>query len=217
MTIYLYIKLHTKTGLKYFGKTVKNDPYVYLGSGLHWKPHIKKHGKEYVRTLRVWAFDDLTRCSEFALKFSSDNNIVISDAWANIIPENGMDGGSPKGRYRRRNTAEGNKNISDSLKGKPKGLCSMDTRLKFSNMRKGSGNTFYGKHHSDSTKEALRNANLGKTRPSESNLKASNTAKANKLKWYTDGTTSQLSSTPILGFRLGRAKVKGAEASFPTV
>lgn len=209
MTIYLYIKLHTKTGLKYFGKTVKRDPYVYLGSGLHWKRHLKLHGKEYVRTLQVWAFDDLTRCSAFALKFSSDNNIVLSDTWANIIPENGMDGGSPKGRYRRKNTVEGNKNISESLKGKPKGPCSTDTRLKFSNMRRGTGNTFYGKHHSDATKEVLRNANLGRIKSPESILKASNTAKANHLRWYTDGITSLLSPSPVPDFRLGRAKKKG--------
>jgi len=30
---YLYIKEHSKTGLKYFGKTTKSDPTVYDGSG----------------------------------------------------------------------------------------------------------------------------------------------------------------------------------------
>jgi len=43
MTIYLYLKTHNKTGLKYLGKTIQN-PYKYQGSGEYWIPHIKKHG-----------------------------------------------------------------------------------------------------------------------------------------------------------------------------
>ena len=43
MIIYLYVKTHRKTGLKYLGKT-KKDPFVYQGSGVHWKNHLNKHG-----------------------------------------------------------------------------------------------------------------------------------------------------------------------------
>lgn len=43
--IYLYIKTHNKTGLKYLGQT-KNDPYDYYGSGKYWKLHLQKHGKD---------------------------------------------------------------------------------------------------------------------------------------------------------------------------
>lgn len=39
--IYLYLK-ESPLGLKYIGKTTKN-PYKYMGSGLLWKRHIKKH------------------------------------------------------------------------------------------------------------------------------------------------------------------------------
>lgn len=39
--ITLYIKIHNVTGLKYFGKTTKNNPEKYTGSGKHWKRHIK--------------------------------------------------------------------------------------------------------------------------------------------------------------------------------
>lgn len=91
MTIYLYIKVHTKTGLKYFGKTTKNA-YRYNGSGKHWQRHINSHGKSFVKTLRVWEFSDLLECSKFALKFSQDNNIVGSTHWANLREENGSDG-----------------------------------------------------------------------------------------------------------------------------
>ena len=41
MTIYLYVKTHSKTGLKYLGQTSSNDPRMY------WKSHLKKHGLDY--------------------------------------------------------------------------------------------------------------------------------------------------------------------------
>ena len=40
--IYLYIKTHNVTGLKYLGKTTQ-DPYKYKGSGKRWTNHINKH------------------------------------------------------------------------------------------------------------------------------------------------------------------------------
>lgn len=97
MKIYLYVKQHKITGLKYFGKTSKKDPYVYIGSGLHWRRHLKVHGKDIV-TLEVWEFTDPVECEIFALDFSEKNNIVESAEWANMRPENGKDGnavGSP--------------------------------------------------------------------------------------------------------------------------
>jgi hypothetical protein len=94
---YLYIKQHSITGLKYFGKTTQ-DPYTYNGSGKHWTNHIKVHGKEHIVTLWVSEPYTDTSIAEFALKFSAENDIVNSDEWANLIPENGLDGGSEKGR-----------------------------------------------------------------------------------------------------------------------
>lgn len=90
---YLYIKQHSITGLKYFGKTTLDDPYSYFGSGKYWKHHIKKHGKEYIKTLWCLKFYNEEHIKEFALDFSERNNIVESDEWANIVPENGLDGG----------------------------------------------------------------------------------------------------------------------------
>lgn len=92
-TIYLYVKQHSVTGLKYFGKTIKKDPYKYFGSGKRWSNHIKKHGKEYVITTDVWLFTDIEECKKFALYFSQTNNIVESKEWANLCEENGTDGG----------------------------------------------------------------------------------------------------------------------------
>ena len=92
MTIYLYIKRHAVTGLKYFGKT-KNDPYEYDGSGLYWVKHIQKYGREHIITDQVWEFNNQDECMKFALHFSKNNNIVESKEWANMRLENGKDGG----------------------------------------------------------------------------------------------------------------------------
>ncbi len=91
---YLYIKQHSITGKLYFGKTVRKDPIKYLGSGTHWSRHIKKHGKEHVITLWHELFVNEEDCIEFALSFSEGMDIVKSDQWLNLKPENGLDGGS---------------------------------------------------------------------------------------------------------------------------
>ena len=96
MITYLYHKRHLKTDLNYFGKTI-NDPYSYNGSGIYWKEHLKVHGKE-IETVQVWKFNDITECSKFAIEFSVANNIVESDKWANLILEDGLGGGQPKGK-----------------------------------------------------------------------------------------------------------------------
>lgn len=97
MNTYLYIKRHTITGLRYFGKTTKQDPYAYLGSGKLWLRHIKKHGKEFVVTDWVKLFNNESELVEFALNFSKENNIVKSLEWANLMDEDGKHG-SAKGR-----------------------------------------------------------------------------------------------------------------------
>lgn len=112
--IYLYIKQHSITGLKYFGKTTKKNPFLYNGSGKYWKNHINKHSKEYIVTLDVYGFDDQELCTEFALNFSLENNIIQSSKWTNLREENGIDG-APKGfnmSYETKNK------ISKSLTGK---------------------------------------------------------------------------------------------------
>lgn len=88
---YLYIKQHSITNLKYFGKTIQ-DPHRYMGSGKYWKPHIKKHGKEYVTTIWTKLFENKEELVEFALAFSELFDIVESNDWANLKPENGIDG-----------------------------------------------------------------------------------------------------------------------------
>ena len=92
----LYIKQHSITKKKYFGKTSTQDPIKYLGSGTYWQKHIKKHGKQFVETLWVSDLYYDTSIVEPALQFSYENNIVESDDWANLMVENGLDGASSR-------------------------------------------------------------------------------------------------------------------------
>ena len=94
MIIYLYIKLHNKTGLKYFGQT-KHNPFTYKGSGLYWKRHLKIHGDDITTTI-YYSSDDVVTIKEKALHFSKENNIVHSEEWANLREEDGV-WGSPIG------------------------------------------------------------------------------------------------------------------------
>lgn len=91
MTIYLYKKTHKDTGLKYLGKTIATDPYVYPGSGTYWTRHLEKHGNNVETEI-------LRECvTEEELKFwgqyySKLWNIVESKEWANLIEEAGPGG-----------------------------------------------------------------------------------------------------------------------------
>lgn len=112
---YLYVKTHNKTGLKYFGKTT-NDPYQYRGSGKHWLAHLKIHGND-VSTTVLGYYINATECSQEALKFSSENKIVESKEWANLIDENGLDGGNTGRTNYKPHTVESRQKMSDSKKG----------------------------------------------------------------------------------------------------
>jgi len=109
---YLYVKTHTITGLKYFGKTISSDPYKYTGSGEYWLAHLRKHGKLF-ETEIIGFFEDKNECIKAASTFSKNNNIVESKEWANFKIENGIDGGSDKG-HKKHNTK--NMKIASSIK-----------------------------------------------------------------------------------------------------
>jgi hypothetical protein len=141
MHIYLYVKQHQSTGLLYFGKTIKADPFKYKGSGVHWNRHLRKHGAD-INTIELWGFDNQEDCTRFALEFSEKHCIVESNEWANLVPESGMDGGAP-GR-----------------------ICSEDTKIKMRAAKLGRKHTAetkakmqagrLGKKHTDETKAKLR-------------------------------------------------------------
>lgn len=89
-TIYLYLKTHNKTGLKYLGKTVQ-DPFDYRGSGLVWNRHLDKHGDD-VSTVILFETEDMDEFKRVALEYSEKWNITESKEFANLIPEYGTGG-----------------------------------------------------------------------------------------------------------------------------
>lgn len=105
MNIYLYLKIHNKTGLKYLGKT-KEDPHKYKGSGLHWLRHLTKHGDD-VTTKVLKECSSNEEIKEWGLHYSNLWNVVDSPEFANLKLESG-DGG-PVG-------PEGAKKISNKVK-----------------------------------------------------------------------------------------------------
>lgn len=117
----LLVMSHNATGLKYFCKTSDlRNVYNYKGSGLYWTRHLAKHGKDI--TVGVMGFyTDYQRCRNAALKFSQENDIVNSDAWANLVLENGTDGalnGSDNPFYGKSHTDE----VKESMRQKRLGV-----------------------------------------------------------------------------------------------
>jgi len=84
----LMIKTHKITGLKYLCITKRDDYEEYLGSGVYWKNHIKKHG-ESISTEVVFESDDYAAFVEKCNHYSMLYNVVDSKKWANLVPETG--------------------------------------------------------------------------------------------------------------------------------
>lgn len=140
---FLYIKQHRETKLLYFGKTV-SDPEKYLGSGVYWSKHILKYGKDKVENIWYCLFLDEESLLAFANDFSVRNCIAESSDWANLIHENGLDGGSTPGLG---NGTFGKKQTTEHIK--KRFSPEMREKLKISRNRRG------GIPHTPETKKKL--------------------------------------------------------------
>jgi hypothetical protein len=103
MISYLMVKTHSKTGLKYLCKTTQ-DPFKYKGSGKYWRLHLEKHGAEH-HTEIIKECCSNTELKDFGRYYSKLWNVVESDDWANLKPEEG-DGGSNKGHTKSQSSVE---------------------------------------------------------------------------------------------------------------
>lgn len=192
--IYLYIKKHLNTGVKYFGMTKSRNPFKYSGSGSYWRNHLKIHGKELVETIEVYGFDDQRLCTEFALKFSKDNDIVASNEWANLVYEDGYNGNTgfkhtnqtkskiSKASKSMIRTDEHKRKISESNKNR---IHSQQSKDNMSNGRKhiiGSLAPMHGKKHSEESKFKMSRSATGKIVSEETKLKISK-GKQGKSTW----------------------------------
>jgi hypothetical protein len=130
MTIYLYIKTHNKTGLKYLGKTTAKDPHKYHGSGADWRTHLKEHGIDYTTEI-VRECQTNKELYEWGRHYSNLWNVVESTEWANRIPETGGGANHTEerkelfrqqqlGKKKSPRTDAHKKNLSNATKGIPK-------------------------------------------------------------------------------------------------
>ena len=173
---YLYIKRHSITGKCYFGKTTQKDPVKYLGSGLHWKRHISLHGKEHIQTLWYKLYTDQAECTRVALLFSEQQDIVKSNLWLNLKPENGIDGATKGTKLSTEHKAK----LSLANKGF---IASKETRIKLSNAAKGKklsaehrakiSASHKGQSHSKEAKAKISASSKGKILSEETKTKLS--------------------------------------------
>lgn len=157
--IYLYVKTHNITGLKYLGQTTAKDPHKYPGSGKYWKLHLKKHGPNFSTEI-------LKECTtkqevqNWGQYYSDLWDVVNNPLWANLKPEIG-DGGWGK-RIDYKHSEETRKKISQSKKGVPNPKSSVP--------------------RTQEQKDHLRNINLGKKISKETIEKTKQTKLKNPLK-----------------------------------
>jgi len=160
MTIYLMVKTHQKTGLKYLCKTTRN-PFKYNGSGVDWLKHLKKHGFEH-DTMIVMECANQAELYHWGSYYSKLWNVVYGQddygnkIWANRIPETGGGGATmtsvlatkihqqnPESRTKRIKTLSDpavNANFRNALvKGKDNPI----TRARFRETNRGSNNPRY--------------------------------------------------------------------------
>lgn len=164
MTIYLYVKTHNITGLKYLGKTIKQDPHKYTGSGKYWLRHLQQHGYNYTTEI-IRECQSEEELIFWGLHYSNLWNVVESNNWANLKEEAG-DGGKL--------SSESRKKISEANR---KRKHSIETKIKMSNADRSS----YKRTSpvSDLTKEKL--ANLLKGKP----------GRASGIKWSPEQKAAQ--------------------------
>jgi hypothetical protein len=168
MIIYLYVKRHSTTNLKYFGWT-KRNPFLYKGSGTRWTKHIAKHGIEHVVTDEVWGFDTAEECQYFADTFSQLHDVARSVEWANLIPESGRTTVRSKTRIF---TEEHKASLSAAMKGRV--AHNKGSKLKQYQI------------------DALTNSRLGKPRPESTKLKISGSLKGRPR---SDETKAKIAAT----------------------
>ena len=189
MTIYLMVKTHRKTGLKYLCKTTRN-PFTYKGSGVDWRKHLKIHGTEH-DTEVIMECSNQNELYYWGSYYSKLWNVVgaMDDfgnkIWANRIPETGG-GGTPG--------AETCDKISSALKGKPtwnKGVtgwkCNQETNINKSISKRGNKNPQYNKARTDEERLQISvGIKNGWTRPLLTCPHCNASGKQNMTRWHFD-------------------------------
>lgn len=199
MTIYLYIKTHNKTNLKYLGQTTAKNPHRYTGSGVYWLRHLEVHGCDYSTEIlrECQTREELT---EWGLYYSRLWNVVESSEWANLKEEAGSYGNhGPETRAK----------ISAAQKGKKRGPRSPEYRVWIAEMNRKKAqdpefrlklsNSLKGKKFSEERIAKLTEAARKKAEDPSWIQKQREISLANRSKppsqkgipWWTDGTINK--------------------------
>lgn len=119
MKLYLLLKEHNITGLKYLCKRTAHsfdECIKYKGSGKYWKNHITKHGND-VKTTCLFVTEDKKQFKKIAIKYSVEWNIIDSKEWANLCNEEGQGGNTVvDSKLHSKKTSFGIKNSKNYLK-----------------------------------------------------------------------------------------------------
>jgi hypothetical protein len=94
MAIYLLVKEHVDTGLKYLCKHVASSFFEcekYKGSGTYWKRHLKKNGNN-VKTICLFVTEDKNEFRKISKEYSLKYDVANSKEWANLCNEEGQGG-----------------------------------------------------------------------------------------------------------------------------
>jgi|LakMenEpi03Aug12_release.lakeMendotaPanAssembly.Ray.scaffolds.fasta_scaffold114198_2 hypothetical protein len=138
--IYLYVKTHKVTGLRYLGKTTKSDYHAYPGSGKAWLQHLKEHGKEYEtlllreclsqKDLHYWGryYSNLWRVTS---AMDDYGNLI----YANMIPETG--GGALYGELNPSKRPEVKESKKQKMSGRKRPELTMVVSKSWTSERKG--------------------------------------------------------------------------------
>jgi len=94
MALYLLVKEHNITGLKYLCKHESqsfDDCVKYRGSGVYWRRHIKQNDNN-VTTRCLFVTEDKDIFKKVAKEYSIKFDVVNSKEWANLTIEEGQGG-----------------------------------------------------------------------------------------------------------------------------
>lgn len=127
MPIYLYVKTHNKTGLKYLGKTTSSDPHKYPGSGKYWTRHLQKYGYDYSTEI-IKECETIDEIREWGLYYSKLWNVAENNEWANLILEQGEGLDSESAKI---STTNYHKNLSEFERRKRSENCSKGQKERF--------------------------------------------------------------------------------------
>lgn len=86
----LMIKPHNITNKKYLCVTIRKKWEEYTGSGIAWNRHLIKYGYNFSTEL-LFETEDFEEFCKVSLVTSVSLNVVLSEEFANLIPENGGD------------------------------------------------------------------------------------------------------------------------------